>query len=349
MNSSEVKKGISLITLAVVLALGVALLFVYDKLSLPTLKLKPFEYIEPQAKENVKPSVNHVTIADVEREFGCKKITIVINEQGDGSDLKLKQENIIEKVWSIKDDLSLETIIGQLALIIIKKDKQLKSFIKGDDIVDSNGNVLGRLQEVDDGCVFILVKGNIEVLNIEVEPNSTELFSSASLRTLQTKLVPKEPRTISPKSPLSENISNLNLQKSIFNGHEVEIKTWKDSDGIINYKISEEVAEKLQSKEEQKMLLSSNNYELEYLANGILVKKINHPEVQKLFNAFGVSASDIILSINGQTLGNKTEDDLVLLYQQVLASAKYVTIEILKNGVRQKFRISTEKIKNANK
>ena len=123
MNSSEVKKGISLITLAVVLALGVALLFVYDKLSLPTLKLKPFEYIEPQAKENVKPSVNHVTIADVEREFGCKKITIVINEQGDGSDLKLKQENIIEKVWSIKDDLSLETIIGQLALIIIKNDK----------------------------------------------------------------------------------------------------------------------------------------------------------------------------------------------------------------------------------
>ena len=208
---------------------------------------------------------------------------------------------------------------------------------------------MGRLQEVDDGCVFILVKGNIEVLNIEVEPNSTELFSSASLRTLQTKLVPKEPRTISPNSPLSENISNLNLQKSIFNGHEVEIKTWKDSDGIINYKISEEVAEKLQSKEEQKIILSSNNYELEYLANGILVKKINHPEVQKLFNAFGVSASDIILSINGQTLGNKTEDDLILLYQQVLDSAKYATIEISKKGVRQKFRISTEKIKNANK
>jgi hypothetical protein len=139
----------------------------------------------------------------------------------------------------------------------------------------------------------------------------------------------------------------FNRQKSSFEGIEFEFYDTKDTDGIVHRKIPEEMAMKLQQKEIIKKFTSSNNYDLVFQANGVLIKNIKDPEVKKFFNAFGISDSDIILSVNGQSLGNKTEDDLIALYQQIVDTAKYATIELLKNGVRQKYRISTDRIKKA--
>jgi hypothetical protein len=145
----------------------------------------------------------------------------------------------------------------------------------------------------------------------------------------------------------AEEAKAFNHQKSSFDGIEFEFFDTKDPDGTLHRKIPEEMAAKLQQKENIKRFTSSNNYELEFQANGVLIKSIKDPEVKKFFNAFGITDSDVILSVNGQSLGNKTEDDLIALYQQIVDSAKYATIEVLKNGQRQKYRISTDRIKKA--
>ena len=242
--------------------------------------------------------------------------------------------------------------------------------------------MLGILKEVQEDRVLILIKGKIETLIFEglEEPKGTGANTTPHTTGPQTSFVgptknrdvanrTKEPEkkveaTIAiknapevsvpdngandpaPKEAVAED-KTFNHQKSSFDGIEFEFFDTKDPDGTLHRKIPEDMAAKLQQKENIKRFTSSNNYELEFQANGVLIKSIKDPEVKKFFDAFGISDSDVILSVNGQSLGNKTEDDLIALYQQIVDSAKYATIEILKNGQRQKYRVSTERIKRA--
>ncbi len=382
MNSSEVKKIIWLINLAVVCVLGMVGFFVFKQLSLPPVKLKPFEYIEP--KINDKPIVNSgaVSKSEVENVFGWKPPKQPEPPKPEPLK-KVDEPKPVVKTSNINNLFELHTILGRLAFILIKKDKLVKSIVAGDEILDANGEVLGVLKEVKETSVLILLNGKIETLMMEgLEPEAdsgASLTGDTHANVAKTGLVPpvsknnrdankaegvaqevvKAPitKTIAPnEAPKIPEVNNdillpqpkeVVVAKGTFNGNEFSFEESKDEDGIIHRKIPEEMAVKLQSKESIMIFTDSNNYDLVFQGNGVVIKNIKNEEVKKFFNAFGIGDSDVILSVNGQSLGNKTEDDLISLYQQIVDSAKYATIEMLKNGERQKFRVSTDKIKKA--
>lgn len=384
MNSSEVKKIIWAINIVVICGLGLVGYFVKEQLSKPPVALKPFTYVEPPFTDKAGSVVGGVTRAEVETVFGWKppapppppvevpKPTIPVETKP------------VAPVSNVNQLFSLETILGRLAFILVKKDKQIKSVISGDDILSADGEVLGVLKEVQEDRVLILIKGKIETLMFEglEEPKGAGSNTTPQTNGPQSNYVPPTKNVVKdvankPKDPekkveatiaiknapevsVPDNGANapapkeavaedktFNHQKSSFDGIEFEFFDTKDPDGTLHRKIPEDMAAKLQQKENIKRFTSSNNYELEFQANGVLIKSIKDPEVKKFFDAFGISDSDVILSVNGQSLGNKTEDDLIALYQQIVDSAKYATIEILKNGQRQKYRISTDRIKKA--
>lgn len=382
MNSSEVKKIIWLINLVVVGVLGMVGFFVYKQLSLPPVKLKPFEYVEPPVTE--KPTVNAggVTRKEVETVFGWKPPVTPVAPKVEV--IRKVEDKPVVKVSNINNMFELQTILGRLAFILIKKDKLVKSIVAGEEILDGNGDVLGVLKEVRATSVIILLNDKIETLFMEGMDQDPE--SGASLSTGKNSDVAKaalvapavsrnsrnanNPGAVAqevikvPVVPAVVNIENIKIAennddnaapapkevvvaKGTFNGNEFAFEESKDEDGVVHRKISEEMAVKLQAKESIMIFTDSNNYDLVFQANGVVIKNIKNEEVKKFFNAFGISESDVILSVNGQSLGNKTEDDLISLYQQIVDSAKYATIEMLKNGERQKFRVSTDKIKKA--
>lgn len=382
MNSSEVKKIIWAINIVVICGLGLVGYFVKEQLSKPPVVLKPFVYVEPPFTDKVGSVAGGVSRSEVETVFGWKPPTPPPPPPPPPKDDKPVETKPVAPVSNVNQLFSLETILGRLAFILIKKDKQIKSVINGDEILGADGEVLGILKEVQEDRVLILIKGKIETLMFEglEEPKGTGSNTTPHTTGPQTSFVaptknkdvatktkdPEKkveatiafkngpevsvpdngPSNPAPKETATEN-KTFNHQKSSFDGIEFEFFDMKDPDGTLHRKIPEEMAGKLQQKENIKRFTSSNNYELEFQANGVLIKSIKDPEVKKFFDAFGISDSDVILSVNGQSLGNKTEDDLIALYQQIVDSAKYATIEILKNGQRQKYRISTDRIKKA--
>ena len=376
MNSSEVKKTIWAINLIVAVGFGFVTFFVYKQLSKPSINLKPFVYVEPTITDKSVAFVGGVTRAEVENVFGWKPAPPPKPVETEVKPAPVEVVKPPEPVSNVKNMFSLETIIGRLVFILIKKDKMLKSVVVGEDILDANGDILGVLKEIGEDFVLILIKGKMEKLSMEglegevgvsgasLTPTTTSTANVSTKTNLAppVKVAPVEvekpvvPVVVNksvPENVVADNVvvkakedeKIFNRQKSSFDGIEFEFYDTKDADGVLNRKIPEEMAMKLQSKESIKKFTSSNNYELVFQANGVLIKNIKDPEVKKFFNAFGVSDADVILSVNGQSLGNKTEDDLIALYQQIVDSAKYATIELLKNGVRQKYRVSTDRIK----
>jgi hypothetical protein len=385
MNSSEVKKTIWLINFAVVVVLGLIGIFVYKQLLLPPVKLKPFEYIEPKITEKTTINAGGVSRSEVENVFNWKPTP----PPPPPPNIEVKrpvEEKPVVKVSNINNMFELQTILGRLAFILIKKDKLVKSVVEGDEILDGNGEALGILKEVRETSVIILLNGKIETLfmegmeqgagttdtgaNLSTDTNSnvakTALVAPVSRNSrnannpgagaqevVKTPVIPAVVNMKNDKNP-ENNIDNVApapkevvVARGNFNGHEFAFEESKDEDGIVHRKISEEMAVKLQAKESIMIFTDSNNYDLVFQSNGVVIKNIKNEEVKKFFNAFGISESDVILSVNGQSLGNKSEDDLISLYHQILDSAKYATIEMLKNGVNQKFRVSTDKIKKA--
>lgn len=379
MNSSEVKKIIWLINLAVVGVLGMVGFFVYKQLSLPPVKLKPFEYVEPKITDKTVANSGAVTKSEVENVFGWKPAKIPEPVKPEPVK-KVEEPKPVVKTSNINNMFELQTILGRLAFILIKKDKLVKSIIAGEEILDANGEVLGVLKEVGETSVTILLNGKIEILKMEgLEPevgagdatdtninkaglmpqpsrNNREPNKPAAVvqETIKTPNTPAVVNNAVPNTPamLNDNVvapppREVVVTKGTFNGNEFAFEESKDDDGVVHRKIPEEMAVKLQSKESIMIFTDSNNYDLVFQANGVVIKNIRNEEVKKFFNAFGISDSDVILSVNGQSLGNKTEDDLISLYQQIVDSAKYATIEMLKNGERQRFRVSTDRIKKA--
>lgn len=379
MNSSEVKKIIWAINLIVICGLGLVSFFVYKQLSKPAVVLKPFVYVEPMVTDKLNTISHGVSRTEVETVFGWKPPQPKVDPIPTKKTEPVAEVKPVPPVSNVNNMFSLETILGRLAFVIIKKDKQMKSFIAGDEIFDAGGELLGVVKEVREDSILILIKDKIETLFMEGLEKEGIKGTSDPKSSPQTNLVPNvapstktqpnnepkiEPKkveaTITYKKPLVEDNSVSsplpnevadskihNRQKSSFEGIEFEFYDTTDADGTLHRKIPEEMAVKLQQKEVIKKFTDTSNYELVFQANGVLIKSIKNAEIKKFFAAFGISDNDVLLSVNGQSLGNKTEDDLISLYQQIIDTAKYATIELLKDGVRQKYRVSTDRIKQA--
>lgn len=373
MNSSEIKKIIWSINLVVICSLSLLSFFVYRQLTKPIGDLKTFVYVEPPVTERWGSLTNVVTRLEVETVFGWKlppppPPLPPLPRPPPPDDKKL-----IVSDSNINNMFSLETILGRLAFVKIKKDKQEKCFIAGDDILDADGEILGVVKEIRADSILIFINGKVETLYMEsMVDKKGEAKVTPTTKTLPlTNIVPpikvetkkhtkkedgaitdakqltEENSTNSPMHNKIEEYPKYNLQKSSFEGIEFEFYDIKDDDGTLHRKFPEEMALKFQQKEIIKKITDSSNYELVFQANGVLIKSIKNAEIKKIFAAFGISDSDVLLSVNGQSLGNKTEDDLISLYQQIVDTAKFATIELLKGGVRQKYRISTDSNKRA--
>lgn len=386
MNSSEVKKVIWVINLVIVCVLGMVVFFVYKQLTKKPADLEKFVYVEPPPTEKIVGLSGLITKPEVENVFNWK-----MPEPPKPEPKKDDTPKPVVKVEEPKSNVSqmfgLETIMGRLVFLTIKKDKLIKSVMKGEEIIDANGAVLGVLQEVGEDSVLILLNGKIETLKMEgledksgassdnSATNTANSTASGAQNTSNQKVrdanKPDTNRnqrpveaTITPKNQnlgVADNVRAADNQLASdapkpeviathtgnFNGTDFVFNDSMDPDGVLHRRIPEEMATKIQSKESIRILTSTKSYDLVFQANGVLIKNIVDPEARKFFTAFGISDNDVILSVNGQSLGNKTEDDLVALYQQILDSAKYATIELLKDGVRQTFRVSTDRIKKA--
>mgnify|MGYP005613604927 CR=1 FL=1 len=253
-------------------------------------------------------------------------------------------KEIVPVIQNINDVFTLNVILGKLAFVYIIKDDQLKSLVKDDDIIDKKGDVIGVLKEIHEESVLILFKGKIEELKMVSEqiPDIYNMTSAGDIMktTLGASVNRPTPKRIDsnsnpPKIEADKTPSIKQKDELVF-----EVNQSIDEDGAIHRQLSSELKEKLGTKEWSQKLSSASSYTLEFKPNGILIKNIKDPEVKKVLNAFGILEADIIVSVNGQALDNKTEDDLVLLYQQIKASAKFATIELLRNGATQKFRVS---------
>ncbi|PCJ62487.1 MAG: hypothetical protein COA79_02975 [Planctomycetota bacterium] len=387
MNSSEVKKVIWGVNLAVIGGLAFVGYFVNQNMNTPNLVIPQYKYKEPLIKNanrgyagNNRNSINGVFNWTPPRKTAPR--TKAKPATSAKTTVKTPVVRGIDKV------LELHHILGHLAFIYIKKDKKIKTFLINSEIKDANDVSIGILKEVHSHYVLILVKNKLEKLFIDgyVSPEdeltstdgTTDSKSSVAskkgpvLNNTKTK-VTKRPNThtttynknnfrnktrftnnnqIVKKKPTQNNDQPevVIKHKSSFNGNAFEFTITKDSDGTTHRKIPLEMARSLQSRKNKEIFLNTNNYNLTYLNNGILVKSIKNEEVKKFFSAFGIQQDDIITKVNGQTLGNKSEDDILELYQQIEGSAKYVTIELLKKGKKlQKFRVSIDAIKQRTK
>lgn len=345
MNSFEIKKILWGFSLIFFFGLIFSSLFAYQHLSLPVAEIKPFVYNEPVVNSE-QDIGNRVTRAEVEKEFGLRENIVIksgLPPPPEPTDIS-KTENKIE---NINDVFSLEVILGRLVFIKIKKDKQMKCVVNNDEIINDNGEVLGVLKEVHEDFVLILFQNNVERLSFDKVMSLYSHGNTVLNTMLGTSLISTEPKKTNTNNLLNNQIKKFEKeeikQSFTIDGGEFEVIQVVDSDGMTHRKLPKELALKMETREFKSKCSSANSYDLEYKSNGILIKNIRDTEIKKLFKAFGISDSDIILSVNDQSLGNKTEDDLIAIYHQLKSSAKYATIELLRNNTPQKFRVSTNK------
>ena len=341
MNTSEIKKTVWAINVFVFIIFGSLLYFVYQQLSAPDEKLIPFVYHEPLVNETIKSESKIVSRQEIEKEFGWKEPKKKVEELFRNQVIdEIKTE--LPKVNSINQLISIEMILGKLAFIQIKKDKQLKSYLVGDEIRDSNNELIGVLKEINEEGVLVLQKDKIETLVIEVDGIFETTTPASVSESLKTTFGIKPREHILNSQPLKRDKENIASKQEVENSLFV-VNQEVEADGMIHRKITNELASQLDSKEWYQKMSSAKSYELEFQSKGVLIKNIKDPEAKKVLNAFGILDADIVVSVNGQSLGNKTEDDLILLYQQIKGSAKFATIELIRNGSLQKFKISVKK------
>lgn len=341
MNSSEIKKTVWAINVFIFIIFSSLIYFVYQQLSAPDEKLIPFVYHEPLVNEAIKSESKIVSRQEIEKEFGWKEPKKKVEEPlGNKVINEIKTE--LPKVESIHQLISIEMILGKLAFIQIKKDKQLKSFLVGDEIRDSNNELISVLKEINEDGVLVLHKDKIETMVIEAD-GIFETTTPASVReSLKTAFGIQPREHIINSQPLKKEKENIPSKQEV-DDTLYSVNQEIEPDGMIHRKITNELAVQLDSKGWYQKMSSAKSYELEFQSKGILIKNIKDPEAKKVLNAFGILDADIVVSVNGQSLGNKTEDDMILMYQQIKGSAKFATIELIRNGSLQKFKISVKK------
>ncbi|PCJ62486.1 MAG: hypothetical protein COA79_02970 [Planctomycetota bacterium] len=355
MNSSEIKKVTWCISSIILFGLFLSIIDTYQKSNVKEVELTKYIYDEPTLLlPNFK---NKNNINEILKVFGS---SVLIPEHD--PDIRVTNFSELKKPINPRPEypIKLYMLMGNLAFIQFKADKKITGYLINNEIIDSHNIKLGILKEIH-GYYVVIMKDNIskklyidESTQLEKEhSNKLELENYVNAQKVnhmetkfgnhshiqKTSILRKYKTTVQPTDTSSYSHHN-------FNGVEFRLKKTTDQKGVTHIKVPIDYVKSLQTKSFKEIFLNTSNYSLNYLKKGILVKSINNPEIKKLFHAFGIQQNDILTRINGQSLGNKSVDDILDLYQQIDGTAKYVTIELLKQGKNfLKLNVSIDTIK----